>query len=93
MSNAPRQLTEVADRTTAALEAIFAAETATWRDLDPMIERPLTDLAEFVGGGGKRIRPMFLKSLHLDQLLSLKLFQTPSERPLVIPRIIWHVNN
>ena len=39
MSNAPRQLTEVADRTTAALEAIFAAEIATWRDLDPMIER------------------------------------------------------
>ena len=59
MSDAPRQLTEVADRTTAALEAIFAAEIATWRDLDPMIERPLTDLAEFVGGGGKRIRPAY----------------------------------
>ena len=59
MSNAPRQLIEVADRTTAALEAIFAAEIATWRDLDPMIERPLADLAEFVGGGGKRIRPAY----------------------------------
>ncbi len=59
MSNAPRQLIEVADRTTAALEAIFAAEIATWRDLDPMIERPLADLADFVGGGGKRIRPAY----------------------------------
>ena len=39
--------------------AIFAAEIATPNDLDPMIERPLTDLAEFVGGGGKRIRPAY----------------------------------
>ncbi|MEM8705847.1 MAG: polyprenyl synthetase family protein [Actinomycetota bacterium] len=59
MSTAPSQLTEVADRTSAALEAIFAEEIATWRELDPSIERPLTDLGEFIGGGGKRIRPAY----------------------------------
>ena len=59
MSAVPPQLTAVADRTSAALEEIFATEIATWRDLDPAIETPLTDLAEFIAGGGKRIRPAY----------------------------------
>lgn len=59
MSDAPQQLTDVADRTSAALAAIFDAEIARWRSLDPAIETPLRDLAEFVAGGGKRIRPAY----------------------------------
>lgn len=59
VSTAPPQLTAVANRTSVALEAIFATEIAMWRDLDPAIETPLTDLAEFIAGGGKRIRPAY----------------------------------
>ncbi|MEO0493272.1 MAG: polyprenyl synthetase family protein [Actinomycetota bacterium] len=49
----------MAERTSAALAAFFDQEIETWRGLDPTIERPLTDLAEFVAGGGKRIRPAY----------------------------------
>ena len=60
MTLAPSQLTSVAQRTTDALADIFATEIDTWRDLDPAIEQPLTDLAGFIAGGGKRIRPAYL---------------------------------
>lgn len=59
MSAAPPQLTDIADRTSAALAGIFDAEIDEWRTLDPAIETPLRDLAEFVAGGGKRIRPAY----------------------------------
>ena len=57
MTDAPRQLTEVARRVEAALHDVFASERATWRELDPVLDVPLRDLEEFVAGGGKRIRP------------------------------------
>ena len=50
MSRAPAQLVDVADRTSAALQQIFAEEIDTWRALDPSIERPLQDLADFIAG-------------------------------------------
>lgn len=59
MSEAPAQLVDVATRTSQALDNIFAAEIETWRSLDPSIERPLNDLADFVAAGGKRIRPAY----------------------------------
>ena len=59
MNPAPPQLTDVADRTSAALEELFDQEIATWRSLDPSIERPLGDLAAFIANGGKRIRPAY----------------------------------
>ena len=59
MNPAPPQLTDVADRTSAALEELFHQEIATWRTLDPSIERPLGDLAAFIANGGKRIRPAY----------------------------------
>ena len=59
MSRAPAQLVDVADRTSAALQQIFAEEIDTWRALDPSIERPLQDLADFIANGGKRIRPAY----------------------------------
>ena len=59
MSDAPAALLDVADRTSRALDEIFAAEIATWRELDPSIERPLHDLASFIAAGGKRIRPAY----------------------------------
>ena len=59
MTAAPPQLTAVADRTSTELERIFEHEIATWRDLDPSIERPLRDLATFIANGGKRIRPAY----------------------------------
>ena len=59
MSDAPAQLIGVADRTSQALDEIFATEIATWRELHPSIERPLQDLAAFIAGGGKRIRPAY----------------------------------
>ncbi len=59
MSAAPWQLTDIADSTSDALAAIFATEIAMWSDLDPAIEMPLSDLAEFISQGGKRIRPAY----------------------------------
>ncbi|MEM9520166.1 MAG: polyprenyl synthetase family protein [Actinomycetota bacterium] len=59
MSAAPVELTDIADRTSAALDAIFATEIETWRKLDTSLERPLRDLADFISGGGKRIRPAY----------------------------------
>lgn len=59
MSGVPRQLTEVADRVDVAMAEVFAAERATWRELDPALDVPLGDLEDFVAGGGKRIRPAY----------------------------------
>lgn len=59
MSGVPRQLTEVADRVDVAMADVFAAERATWRELDPALDVPLGDLEDFVAGGGKRIRPAY----------------------------------
>jgi geranylgeranyl diphosphate synthase type I len=59
MNAAPWQLSEIAQRTSAALDAIFATEIETWSNLDPSIEMPLSDLAGFISGGGKRIRPAY----------------------------------
>jgi len=59
MTVAPPQLRDVADRTSAALEQIFLDEIETWRHLDDAIVTPLEDLAAFVAGGGKRIRPAY----------------------------------
>jgi len=60
VSQAPAQLTSVASRTDAALARIFETERSTWKTLDPALDVPLSDLAEFVAGGGKRIRPAYL---------------------------------
>ena len=59
MSSAPAQLLEVAERTSTALRRILHDEVETWRTLDETIATPLLDLAEFVEGGGKRIRPAY----------------------------------
>jgi len=59
MSTVPAQLTEVASLVDGALAEVFAAERATWRELDPALDTPLGDLEDFVGGGGKRIRPAY----------------------------------
>ncbi len=59
MTAAPWQLTEIAQRTSDALDTLVAAEITTWSDLDPSIEMPLSDLAMFISGGGKRIRPAY----------------------------------
>jgi len=59
MTAAPPQLTNIADRTSDALEKVFAEEIATWRHLDESIATPIEDLADFVRGGGKRIRPAY----------------------------------
>ncbi len=60
MTTAPRQLVEVAAQVEAALAEIFDDERATWRQLDPALDEPLGDLADFVMGGGKRIRPAYV---------------------------------
>ena len=60
MTGAPSQLTTVASRTEKALAEIFATERATWATLDPAVDLPLRELAAFVAGGGKRIRPAYL---------------------------------
>lgn len=59
MSQAPVQLTAVAARVEAALADIFEEERAIWHKLDPALDAPLGDLADFVAGGGKRIRPAY----------------------------------
>lgn len=59
MTAAPPQLRDVADRISAALAEIFCDEIEAWRHLDETIVTPLEDLAAFVGGGGKRIRPAY----------------------------------
>jgi geranylgeranyl diphosphate synthase type I len=59
MSEAPAQLVDVADRTSAELERIFGNEIETWRALDPSVEGPLRDLAAFIANGGKRMRPAY----------------------------------
>jgi geranylgeranyl diphosphate synthase type I len=59
VSDAPPQLTEVAARVEAALMEIFVDERSTWSELDPAVDVPLAELAEFVTGGGKRIRPAY----------------------------------
>ncbi len=59
-NSVPRQLEEVAARVDDALAGIFEEERATWRRLDPALDEPLGDLADFVAGGGKRIRPAYV---------------------------------
>jgi len=59
VSQAPVQLTAVAARVEAALALIFEEERAIWHKLDPALDAPLGDLADFVAGGGKRIRPAY----------------------------------
>ena len=59
MSQAPAQLTAVAARVEAALADIFEEERAIWHQLDPALDAPLGDLADFVAGGGKRLRPAY----------------------------------
>jgi len=58
-SATPAELTSVAERTTNALAQVFDAEIATWSQLNPAVAEPLRDLADFVAGGGKRIRPAY----------------------------------
>ena len=59
MSAVPWQLADVAARVEAALADIFKKERAIWHKLDPALDAPLGDLAEFVASGGKRIRPAY----------------------------------
>ena len=59
MSDAPIQLTEVAERVRHSLEQLFREERARWRELDPAVDVPLADLQDFVAAGGKRIRPAY----------------------------------
>ena len=59
MTDAPEPLLVVAARVDHALAEVFAAERATWRELDPALDVPLGDLEDFVAGGGKRIRPAY----------------------------------
>ena len=55
----PPQLLAVAAKVDAALSALLCRESDTWADLNPELEVPLADLADFVAGGGKRIRPAY----------------------------------
>ncbi len=59
MNPVPSQLTDVASRVDLALAGIFEEERAIWHQLDPALDAPLGDLADFVAGGGKRIRPAY----------------------------------
>lgn len=59
MKPPPRELQAVAARVDAALSALFAEERRTWASLNPVLDVPLVDLADFVAGGGKRIRPAY----------------------------------
>ena len=55
----PPQLLAVATKVDAALSALFEKERDTWADLNSALDVPLADLADFVAGGGKRIRPTY----------------------------------
>ena len=59
MNTPPPQLTAIASAVDVALADVFAQERARWRQLDPAVDVPLADLQDFVGGGGKRIRPAY----------------------------------
>ena len=59
MTVVPSQLATIADRTSQALERVFVEELTTWQHLDESIVTPIEDLAAFVRGGGKRIRPAY----------------------------------
>ena len=56
---APPALTAVATRIEGALDEILKAERTRWAGFDPALDAPLGDLADFVAGGGKRIRPAY----------------------------------
>ena len=56
---APPQLLAVAAKVDSALSALFENERGTWADLNSALDVPLADLADFVAGGGKRIRPAY----------------------------------
>ena len=55
----PPQLLAVATKVDAALSALFVEERKTWAELNPALDVPLADLADFVASGGKRIRPAY----------------------------------
>lgn len=56
---APLALLSVATAVDESLSTLFAKERATWAKLNPELDVPLADLAEFVASGGKRIRPAY----------------------------------
>jgi len=41
------------------VDAFLSGELARWRTVDPLLGEPLSALREFVGVGGKRLRPAF----------------------------------
>ena len=59
MSPPPPQLLAVATKVDEALSALFVEERTTWAKLNPALDVPLADLADFVASGGKRIRPAY----------------------------------
>ncbi len=59
MSDTPPQISGVAVRVDAALGRMLDEERARWSSYDPDLEVPLAALADFVAGGGKRIRPAY----------------------------------
>ena len=59
MKPPPPELLAVAARVDEALSALFVEERETWASLNPELDVPLADLADFVASGGKRIRPAF----------------------------------
>ncbi|NIR35872.1 MAG: exodeoxyribonuclease VII small subunit, partial [Actinobacteria bacterium] len=59
VSDTPPQISGVAVRVDAALGRMLDEERARWSSYDPDLEVPLAALADFVAGGGKRIRPAY----------------------------------
>ena len=64
MKPPPPQLLAVAAKVDEALSTLFVEERATWAKLNPALDVPLADLADFVASGGQthptRILPLGL---------------------------------
>ena len=55
----PAELAAIAARVEARLAEILTAERHRWAGLDASLDEPLSDLADMILGGGKRIRPAY----------------------------------
>jgi geranylgeranyl diphosphate synthase type I len=59
MTEAPGRLSEIAARVESRIEALLAAETQRWQQVDDSLAAPLDSLRALVLAGGKRLRPAF----------------------------------
>jgi len=57
--SAPPGLALVGERVSAAVNSFLDAERTRWSAVDPDLDAPLRALQDFVGAGGKRLRPAF----------------------------------